>query len=120
MMDERVRTRRRVELHEPVMLAGWPGLGKVAILSEAYLAQRLESRELAEIEPGGFFRVAGVQVRGGVILPPATARNVFSFVPHARPEGDLLLFSGSDQPLPGREWDYAHLVIDVARSLGSK
>lgn len=117
-MDDGANILRRVELSSPVLLAGWPGMGRVANLAVAFLARQLDARKLAEIAPDGFFRTSGVQIRGGVFMPPVQAESVFSFVRHVRPEGDLLLFSGSDQPLPGREWDYARKVVDQAKIFG--
>ncbi len=117
-MVERVSYVKRTDLVEPVLLAGWPGLGRVANLATTFLADSLQARELARIDPEGFFRMPGIEVRAGVLRLPVKTENIFSYVRHPRPKGDLLLFHGGDQPLAGTEWEYARLVIDTAISMG--
>ena len=74
-LDPRVHLEGETGLREPVMLAAWPGMGRVALRSVLHLKEALEARDLGWIDGDDFFRVAGVQTRGGVVLPAEFPEN---------------------------------------------
>jgi proteasome assembly chaperone (PAC2) family protein len=45
------------KLHQPWMIAVWPGMGHVAISAGYYLLAKLEMEMFAELSPHGLFEV---------------------------------------------------------------
>ncbi|MBU0605226.1 MAG: PAC2 family protein [Candidatus Omnitrophica bacterium] len=62
---------KEVELKDPVMIAGWPGMGSVALGVVDYLRRKLASEKLAEIHLDPMATIDSVVVENGVAdLPP--------------------------------------------------
>ena len=110
-------------LRNPCMVAGWPGIGGVALRVATYLRDKLGAEELGEIEPSSFFHHAGIVVENNVIRipqPPDISelpQSRFYFWRNNSIGDDLIIFAGEAQP-PGKEWELAEEVIDIARRFG--
>lgn len=97
----------RPELHRPVLVAGWPGMGLLAKIAADYLKDQLEAELFAEIS----------SYRNDIAYKDGVA----SYVPvkhrfYAAPEHDLIICVGDSQPsLPYEIYSVADKVIDVAK-----
>ena len=105
-------------LHEPILVAAWPGLGLVGLKTVQFLHEQFPSTLLAEIEAPEFFRVAGVKIDAGLLLQPELPSSRFFHVSVPGALHDVLIFIGDDQPAPGKEFAFANLVVDVAQHFG--
>lgn len=93
-------------LHEPWLIAAWPGLGNVAINAAAYLINALGGMEpVGEIPGRQYFDVQHIEVQRGIARVPGLPRSrMFQW---RNPEGpgsgarDLLVFLGEAQPSTG-------------------
>lgn len=105
------------ELHEPWLVAAWPGMGAVGLLAASTLAKLLGAEGLGELDTTRYFDVRQLEVENG-LFQPATHPRTLLFAWKAPPGGrDLLVLLGEAQP--GAEaWSYARAVVGVARDLG--
>ena len=53
------------DLHDPVMLASWPGIGNIGVVAVNALRQAMEAEEFGEIEPWDFFYPRKVTISDG-------------------------------------------------------
>ena len=113
------------ELQNPVLIACWPGIGNIGIIAVNLLRRALGAEEFAEIEPWHFFFPRKVFIRGGFLEALDFPRSKFYF--KHLPQGDLIIFTGDQQP--GTETMYAsgerayrmaNLVLDVAERFGCR
>lgn len=106
-----------IELRRPWLVAGWPGMGHVALAALTYLAAKLEASSFEELEAPEFFDLGAVGVEGGVVRRPRYPRN--QFLAWRNPSGarDLLLFVGEAQP-SWRSYGFCGKVLDVAARVG--
>jgi uncharacterized protein (TIGR00162 family) len=110
-MEDPIRFFKKPQLKSPCLIAGWSGMGGVALIATNYLRQKLQAEECGEILPYDFFSPAEVLIENHVIQIPKFPDNKF----YSWDEGDrhdLLIFVGSDQPQQG--WEFAHRILDVA------
>lgn len=112
-MENIIKIRARPKLNSPVMLAAWPGIGDVALITATYLMRKLEFKELAEIEPSWFFDPIGVVVRDNIVEEPQFPENRFLYWKNSKKGSDIILFVGEDQP-PSKGYELAHCVLDLA------
>jgi len=110
----------KTELNKPVLLAGWPGMGHVALKILLFLHEALRAQDLAVLERPEFFQVAGVTIQNGVIQATLPPRSGFYYWKRKGPSptGDLLLFIGDQQPVPGKEYELAKALLAFSRSYG--
>lgn len=114
------------KVNKPIMLAGWPGIGSIGILSVVTLRRILGAEEFGLIEPWELFYPRKVVIRGGVLDDLEFPSNTFYCA--RLPNCDLIFFVGEEQPTMGRgqyaegrhAWEMANMVIDVAEELGCK
>ncbi len=112
-MRNLIRVSARPKLNEPNLLAAWPGVGNVAIIIATYLTSKLNFKDLAEIEPSGFFDPTGVLVEDSIIEAPQFPQSKFFYRKNEKRNGsDLILFLGDDQPA-SKGYDLANCVLDV-------
>lgn len=100
-------------LKKPVMLAAWPGVSDVALDVAAYLLDRLEGREFAELDPVEFYTPVGVQVLDNVVQVPVFPENKFYVVKTPRGRSDIIIFCAEAQP-DRNHYDLANAVLDMA------
>ncbi|MDM7999442.1 MAG: PAC2 family protein [Dehalococcoidia bacterium] len=117
--DDQVIIRKEPKLHNPCMVAAWPGVANVALEATTYLRDKLQAEEFAEIDAPSFFEVTGVYVEKNLVQPPRFPENKFYYWKRVGKEGDIILFLGEAQPSTrGRE--FADMILDVAQRLGVK
>ncbi len=117
---------RKPELHDPVLLVGWPGIGNIGILAVSTLRNLLEAEEFAEIESWDFFYPRKVSIREGLLEHLEFPANRFYF---RRLAGqDVVFFIGEEQPSEGgglyargeKALRMANLVLDGALLFGCR
>jgi proteasome assembly chaperone (PAC2) family protein len=112
------------ELENPVMIAGWPGIGNIGLVAVDHLRNMLDAEEFGEIEPWEFFYPKRVLIRKGEILGLEFPTNKFYFKQTGK-QG-LIIFMGEEQPADGggtyaegsRAYRMANLVLDIATKFG--
>jgi proteasome assembly chaperone (PAC2) family protein len=117
---------REPRLENPVMVASWPGIGNIGIITVDTLRHMLEAEELGEIEPWDFFYPKKVLIRNGELKDLEFPSSKFYF--KRTGEKDLLFFIGEEQPADGgrtyaegrKAYQMANLVLDVAQKFGCK
>lgn len=107
------------KLHNPWMVAVWPGMGHVAISAGYYLMAKLGMHLFAEFSAQDLFDIEFVEVKDGLIRPGQLPRSRF-FAWHD-PEGrhDLVVFIGEAQPPTGK-FAFCRGLMDFAEQLGVK
>jgi proteasome assembly chaperone (PAC2) family protein len=114
---ETVRIYDEPQLLRPSLLAAWPGMGQVALQGVAYLREKLEAVEFAEIDPLPYTELGGVFIEGNLIQPPRFPQNKFYYWRHPQQRGDLILFLGEAQP-SHHAYDFACRVLELGQRLG--
>jgi len=119
-----VRLYKEPELENPVLIAGWPGIGNVGIIAVDTLRGGLRAEEFGEIEPWDFFYPKRILIRNGKLKDLEFPSNKFYF--KKTEKRDLIFFIGEEQPTEegrayaeGRKgYQMTNLVLDVALKLG--
>jgi proteasome assembly chaperone (PAC2) family protein len=107
------------DLHDPWLVAAWPGMGGVAQIAATFLAQKLGARELAVIDPAGYFDLRSIRVQQGLALPGGLPRSVFYGWKNPNGGRDLVIFLG-DQQAPHEGYRFCEEMIGVAKEVGAK
>jgi len=107
-------------LQDPYFIAAWPGMGNVSFTAVNYLKDKLNARLLGEIAPADFFAPTGAIVTKQIVRPPETPKNQFFYYQSKTSGHDIILFLGSIQPIPHREYEFAKEMLKVAKSFGVK
>lgn len=105
------------QLHSPVLVAAWPGVGQVALRGVSYLQEKLQALALAEVEPRLYLDLPGVIVEDNLLQPPHFPPHQFSYWRHPNGGQDLVLFTAQAQPST-RAYELAHQVLEVAGHFG--
>lgn len=114
-----IRFDKEPPLEEPVLIAGWPGIGNVGIMAVDSLRRMVKAEQFAEIEPWDFFYPSAVSIRDGELKDLGFPANRFYF--KRVNQKDLILFIGEEQLGKGKEnYEMANLVLDVAVHFGCK
>lgn len=119
-----IRLYREPRLANPVLVAGWPGIGNIGIIAVDTLRGVLRAEEFGEIEPWEFFYPKKVSVRNGELIDLEFPSNKFYLGKTEKRE--LIFFIGEEQPTEGRgpyaegkkAYQMANLVLDVALKFG--
>lgn len=82
----------------PTVLAAWPGMGNVGLITVDYLRNKLDAKVFAEIDMSPFFIPDSIVVKDGIAQLPDIPTSVFYHV-H---DPDLIIFESNAQ-LSGRE-----------------
>jgi proteasome assembly chaperone (PAC2) family protein len=104
------------ELQRPYLVAGWSGMGAVALLAVNFLRQELEATLLGEIDPCAFFSPSQVRISDRLLQTPEFPENRFYFWQQGGAGHDLLFFVGTEQPSQG--YQMALLILDLAEQFG--
>ena len=83
---------------EPKVLAAWPGMGNVGLITVDYLRRKLDAKVFAEIDMSPFFIPDSIVVKDGIAQLPDIPTSVF----YAVHNPDLIIFESNAQ-LSGRE-----------------
>lgn len=112
-MKSLIKLHARPKLNSPNMLAAWPGIGNVSIIVAQYLLNKLNFKNLGEIEASNFFDPIGVLAKDGLVEAPQFPRSKFYYLKNPEAVSDTILFIGDDQPAT-KSYELANCVIDMA------
>ena len=115
---------KKPKLKKPVLIAGWPGIGKIGIMAVNTLRRMVRAEELGEIESWEFFEPKKVSIQNGLLKDLEFPSNKFYY--QQLKKKDLLFFIGEKQPTEEGEeyakgekvYQMANLVLDVAQKFG--
>ena len=110
-MKKLIKLYAKPKLRTPVMLAAWPGVGNVAMVVANYLLEKLDFKDLAEIDASYFFDPIGVLAREHIIETPQFPQSHFYYWKNKKGKNDVILFIGDDQP-DFKIYDFAGCVLD--------
>ena len=82
----------------PTVLAAWPGMGNVGLITVDYLRRRMDAKVFAEIDMSPFFIPDSIVVKDGIAQLPEIPTSVFYYVHNP----DLIIFESNAQ-ISGRE-----------------
>jgi proteasome assembly chaperone (PAC2) family protein len=106
-----------LNLHQPWLVAVWPGMGHVALNAGVYLLAKLGMNLIAEFEVSDLFDVDHVEVKQGIIQTGARPRNRLFLWTDPKKKHDLVIFLGEAQPPLGK-YAFCRQLINHARQLG--
>lgn len=90
---EEIKYYSQPKLKEPTLLAGWPGMGNVALQAIDYLREKLETTLFAEIDTSQFAVPEAVIVNKGLAVLPKLPRMLI----YAAQKENLIIAVGEDQ-----------------------
>lgn len=121
-----IRLFQEPKLEDPVLIAGWPGIGNIGLIAVDTLRRAVEAEEFGEIEPWDFFYPKKLVVRGGELKDLEFPTSQFYF---KKTRGqDLMFLVGEEQSTEGgkvyaegpKAYQLANLVLDVALQFGCR
>ncbi|MCM8760963.1 MAG: PAC2 family protein [Candidatus Omnitrophica bacterium] len=107
---EDIKILKNIELANPVMIAGWPGMGTVALGVVDYLRRKLGATKFAEIELDPLATIDSVLVEDGVATIPPIPKNIFYYVRNP----DIIILEGEAQLSGQAGLALLGKVLDVA------
>jgi uncharacterized protein (TIGR00162 family) len=118
MEDVLIRVTEKVELRDPVLVEGLPGVGNVGKLAADYLREKLEAKPLATILSKFFPPQVYVSEEGLIRM----VSNELSYRKATKPtERDLLILGGDYQGIsPEGQYELTHRVLEFCHGLGVK
>ena len=116
-MKKFIKITAKPKLKAPVMIAAWPGVGNVAMLLANYMLDKLDFKDLAEIDASLFFDPICVLARDHIIETPQFPQSHFYYWKNKKGAHDIILFVGDDQP-DVKIYDFAGCVLDFAQYYG--
>ncbi len=111
-----IKQRTKIMLNEPILIAGFPGLGYVGKITVAYMSRQLGAKRLAELY-SPYFPYHVITTRGGGIRLPRAQFHFFK-----NPKGHDLVFCTSDsqaQSLEG-QFEVVEKLLNYSKSIGVK
>lgn len=105
------------KLHNPWLVAVWPGMGHVAISAGYYLMAKLGMHLFAEFSAQDLFDVEFVEVKNGLIHPGRLPRSRFFAWRDPSGRHDLIVFIGEAQPPTGK-FAFCRGLMEIAEQLG--
>ncbi len=116
MEDVLIRVVEKVELKDPILVEGLPGVGNVGKLAADYLKEKLGAKPLATIFSKFFPPQVYVNEEGIIRL----VSNDLSYRPAQRAgERDLLILGGDYQGItPEGQYELTHRVLEFCAGLG--
>lgn len=106
-----------IKLHNPWLVAVWPGMGHVAISGGYYLMAKLGMQLLAEFSASELFDVDHVEVKDGLIRSGHLPRSRLFVWHDPQQRHDIVVFIGEAQP-PSGKYVFCRRLIEFARDLG--
>ena len=105
------------KLHDPWLVAAWPGMGGVAITAGYYLMAKLGMHLLMEFPAAEYFENTQVDIKDGLIVTPRLPRSRLFLWNDPDLKRDLIVFIGEAQP-PARGTDFCRRLVSEAKKLG--
>lgn len=109
----------QMNLHDPWLVAVWPGMGHVSINAGYYLMSKLGMSQFAEFAPPELIDVEHVEIRDGLIRPTPIPRNRLFLWHDPNSKRDIIVFIGESQP-PNGKYTFCRQLIQQAIDLGVK
>jgi proteasome assembly chaperone (PAC2) family protein len=110
-MESLIKMKKTPSLRFPYLVAAWPGMGNVAISAATHLQGQLKAECFAEMEPGDLFHIAGIFIHKGLVATPQVPENTFYYWKNENSDHDLIIFIGTNQPIPGKEQILANQIF---------
>lgn len=110
---------KSLQLHDPWLVAAWPGMGAVAITAGYYLMSKLGMHLLAEFPAREYFNLEHVEVEDGLVLTGRLPRSRLFLWHDPQKQHDLIAFIGEAQP-PVKGADFCSQLVGHAGRLGVK
>ena len=107
---EDIKIYKKIDAINPVMIAGWPGMGNVALGMVDYLERSLKTIKFAEILIDPFTALDAVEVEDGMARFPKPPRNTFYYAKNL----NLIIFEGEAQLQGQNGLNLLNKVLDVA------
>jgi proteasome assembly chaperone (PAC2) family protein len=107
-------------LVDPVLIAGWPGMGLVAYKSVSYLIENLKAKPLASFDIPDLYQIRGITVNSGMVDNIEIPKGAAFFHNGNGSLRSLILFLGDEQPVAGKELIVSKELLEMARGLGCK
>jgi len=106
-----IKELEKVELHDPVLIEGLPGLGLVGKIAVRYLVRKLQAKRFAHLYSPHFPYFVIVGKKGGVRL----LRGTFYYWRNVKGKSDLIFFTGDSQAqtIEG-QYDISERILDFA------
>jgi uncharacterized protein len=122
----RTRITKRPKLREPDLIACWPGIGNVGVITADVIRKQTGGEQLGYIEPWDFFYPKAVTIDQGELT--ALDFPLSHFYYSETEKRDLLFFIAGEQPSDGyssyaqgeQAYKMANMVLDVAQKFGCK
>ena len=108
---------KELKLHNPWLIAVWPGMGHVAISAGYYLMAKLGMHILSEFPAHELFDVEHVEVKDGLIRTGRLPRSRLFVWNDPQSRHDIVVFIGEAQPSKGR-YGFCHRLIEFANKIG--
>lgn len=105
------------KLHNPWLVAAWPGMGGVSISAGYYLMAKLGMHFLLEFPAAEFFDLEHIEVKDGLILTRRLPRSRLFLWNDPQHQHDLIVFIGEAQP-PVKGGAFCRALIEQAKALG--
>ncbi len=102
-------------LRRPWLVAGWPGLGGVAVIGVTYLVHTLGAKRIHVVPGDEFFEIQHIDVQHGLASTPPTPGGAFFAWRNPDGDRDLLLFVGDAQPSSGMDRLCGELLAYASR-----
>lgn len=117
MKETFIRELAKVELKNPILIEGLPGLGLVGKIAIKYLVKQLKAQKLAHLYSPHFPYFVLVSKKGSVRL----LRGTFYYWKNESGENDLILFTGDSQAqtIEG-QYEISNVILDFARQKNVK
>jgi len=113
---EGLKIYKDVKLNDPIMVAGWPGMGSVALGVVNYMRRKLPAVRFAELKIDPMSVLDSVAVEDGFAFLPKTPRNTFYYTR----DPDMIIFEGEAQ-VPGPDGiRIVDKVLSTAATYGVK
>jgi len=94
MKETVITEKEKVELKNPILIEGLPGLGMIGKIVTQYLLKQIKAKKLAELYSPHFAHYVLVTDKGSVRL----LRSRFHYWKNEDGENDLILLTGDSQP----------------------
>lgn len=105
------------DLHDPWLVAAWPGMGNVAVTAGGYLVESLGAKFVHEIPAANLFDIKHVEVKAGLARVGRRPRSMFFEWKDPKGIRDLLIFIGEAQPTTGG-YGLCQKLLDYALQRG--
>jgi proteasome assembly chaperone (PAC2) family protein len=109
----RIRLHIDVETDEPILLAGWPGMGNVGIGAVDFLRRQLQADPIGEIDMSDQFTPDAIVVEEGIAKLPEMPANSFSY----SSDNDLLFFMSEAQVSGPAALTLTNMIVDLAEKM---